>query len=213
MSLGLGFTLLTLFHLLTHALFKALLFLCAGNVIHTNLHNQDLRRVGNLSNQIPLSSSCFFIANLALCGAPFLAGFYSKDNILELSMWFPSNILILILIFLGTALTAIYSTRFFIYLLISPNFFPPLININEEDQRSTLPITTLTLGAIFGGSALFWLFFPFRQTPLLPSQIKLFTLLIIILSILIVLFNILKNDKIPPLTTQLQKVFFAHSLI
>ena len=85
-SLGLGLVSLTLFHLITHALFKALLFLCAGNIIHIHLHAQDLRSVGNLTKQLPLTSSCILIANLSLCGAPFLAGFYSKDIILEISI-------------------------------------------------------------------------------------------------------------------------------
>jgi len=83
MSLGLQLQLLALFHLITHALFKALLFLTAGNVIHLHLHNQDLRTTGQLINQIPLTARCILIANIALCGLPFLSAFYSKDTILE----------------------------------------------------------------------------------------------------------------------------------
>lgn len=109
--LGIGLVDLTLFHLLTHALFKALLFVCAGNLIHLHHHSQDLRSMGNLSQQMPLTISCLFIANMALCGAPFLAGFYSKDLILEISLFNPTNI-IAIMLFLGaTGITAAYSTR------------------------------------------------------------------------------------------------------
>ena len=180
-SLGLGYVSLTLFHLLTHALFKALLFLCAGNVIHTHLHGQDLRIVGNLSRQLPTTISCILIANLSLCGIPFLAGFYSKDTILELAIWNPVNIIIISLLFVATALTAIYSSRFIYYLIVAPNYHPPLININEEDDKSTAPIILLTLGAIIAGAWIFWVLFPFSSSPQLPAQIKLFTLLIVLL--------------------------------
>lgn len=212
-SLGLGYVMLTLFHLITHALFKALLFLCAGNIIHVNLHNQDLRTVGNLAKQIPVSSSCFLVANLALCGAPFIAGFYSKDTILELSIWFPLNIIIFLIIFSATRLTAIYSARFFIYLLVSPNFFYPLININEEDNKRTGPISVLTIGAIFGGSIIFWIFFPFNQTPVLPLQIKLFTIAIIILSIFVVVLNSLITNTHKTISLTRKSIFTAHSYI
>lgn len=212
-SLGLGYITLTLFHLLTHALFKALLFLCAGNVIHTHLHRQDLRTVGNLTNQIPLTSSCFLIANMALCGAPFLAGFYSKDTILELSLWFPINLSIILIIFLGTALTAIYSTRFFIYLLISFNSHPPLIKLTETDNKVTNPILLLTLGAIMGGGWLFWIFFPYSQSPVLPLIIKIFTIIIILFASFIILINNTKNFRDASPILLYPAPFYAHSYI
>ena len=81
--LAIGFYKLAFFHLLTHALFKALLFICAGAIIHNINNTQDIRLIGGLRIHIPLTSSCLNIANLALCGMPFLAGFYSKDIILE----------------------------------------------------------------------------------------------------------------------------------
>lgn len=109
--LGIGLVDLTLFHLLTHALFKALLFICAGNLIHLHHHSQDLRSIGNLSQQMPLTISCLFIANMALCGAPFLAGFYSKDLILEISLFNPTNLIAIILFLGATGMTAAYSTR------------------------------------------------------------------------------------------------------
>ena len=82
--LSIGFYKLAFFHLLTHALFKALLFICAGVIIHNTKNAQDIRFIGNLNIRIPLTCRCFNIANLALCGIPFLAGFYSKDLILEI---------------------------------------------------------------------------------------------------------------------------------
>merc|ERR1719153_1949187 len=89
--LSLGFANLAFFHLLSHALFKALLFICAGAVIHNIKDYQDI--------QIPLTTFCINLANLALCGTPFLAGFYSKDLILEIAFISPINIVILCYIF------------------------------------------------------------------------------------------------------------------
>jgi NADH-ubiquinone oxidoreductase chain 5 len=111
-SIALGMPTLALFHLITHALFKALLFMCAGRLIHLTNHNQDLRMVGNIIHQIPLTRAAFIISNIALCGLPFLAGFYSKDLILEYRMFININFLIIILIALATGLTARYSIRF-----------------------------------------------------------------------------------------------------
>merc|ERR1711893_215192 len=72
-GIGLGSPDLAFFHLITHAMFKALLFICAGTLIHFHHHSQDLRRVGNLTSQIPLTTTCLITANAALCGFPFLA--------------------------------------------------------------------------------------------------------------------------------------------
>jgi NADH-ubiquinone oxidoreductase chain 5 len=90
-ALALGLPNLALFHLMTHALFKALLFVCAGSLIHINSHNQDLRTAGIILPQIPSISSTFLISNIALCGLPFLAAFYSKDIILEIRVYSPLN--------------------------------------------------------------------------------------------------------------------------
>jgi len=75
----------SLFHLLNHGFFKALLFLCAGAIIHLISHEQDIRKLGGLISFIPYVYSAFFISLLALIGFPFLSGFYSKEVIIELS--------------------------------------------------------------------------------------------------------------------------------
>jgi len=111
-SLSLGLPLISLFHLCTHALFKALLFLCAGSFINSCFHIQDFRSLGGLRRQLPLSVSCINVANLSLCGLPFLSGFYSKDLILEGFLFNYSNLFIIFLILLSTGLTSAYSIRF-----------------------------------------------------------------------------------------------------
>ena len=82
---GLSFYNVSFFHLCSHAFFKALLFLCAGSVIHSLKDNQDIRMMGSLISKIPTTCTCFMIGSIALSGLPFLSGFYSKEAILEFS--------------------------------------------------------------------------------------------------------------------------------
>jgi NADH-ubiquinone oxidoreductase chain 5 len=130
--LAIGFPKLAFFHLLTHALFKALLFICAGVIIHNMKNRQDIRVIGSLINQIPLTTACLNVANLALCGIPFLAGFYSKDLILEVVSLSYVNIFRFFLYFFSTGLTVCYSFRLVFYSLtgdFNRNSFHPL---NDE---------------------------------------------------------------------------------
>jgi NADH-ubiquinone oxidoreductase chain 5 len=75
---------LAFFHLLTHALFEAILFVCAGVIIHTIRDSQDIHFMGNLSFPVPFTSVCLSFSSFASCGIPFVAGFCSKDLILEI---------------------------------------------------------------------------------------------------------------------------------
>lgn len=111
LRLRLGQPELTIFHLFRHALFKALLFICAGVIIHRSFNNQDIRRIGVIFIGLPGTITCFNIANLSLCGFPFLAGFYSKDAILEHCLSTNINLFLAVVIFIATGLTAAYSAR------------------------------------------------------------------------------------------------------
>jgi NADH-ubiquinone oxidoreductase chain 5 len=88
-----------------------MLFICAGGVIHRIKEFQDLRAMGRGLKQIPISASIFLIANLSLCGVPFIRGFFSKDLILELMIISGSRITTLILAILATGITVAYSCR------------------------------------------------------------------------------------------------------
>lgn len=116
--LGAGLVDLAFFHLITHALFKALLFLCAGHFIHIGGHYQDIRIFGQIRSVAPLTCVGIVSANLALCGFPFIAGFYSKDVIIEGCSRDLFNLLICIVFFISAGLTAIYSFRVRVYLLL-----------------------------------------------------------------------------------------------
>nr|YP_009164787.1 NADH dehydrogenase subunit 5 [Neoneuromus tonkinensis]AKA94239.1 NADH dehydrogenase subunit 5 [Neoneuromus tonkinensis] len=176
--LSMGLPILAFFHLLTHALFKALLFMCAGAVIHNVGNNQDIRFMGGIVNQLPLTLSCMNIANLALCGTPFLAGFYSKDLILEMVSLSYLNVLIYFLYFISTGLTVCYSFRLIYYSMTGTFNFKSLNSINDEEWSMLKGMLGLLFFAIMGGSMLSWLIFPSPSLIVLPLIMKLMTLLV-----------------------------------
>nr|QWS71923.1 NADH dehydrogenase subunit 5 [Cerithidea tonkiniana] len=194
MSLAMGAMYLALFHLYTHALFKALLFLCAGAVIHSSSNNQDIRYSGLMYKHLPLTTTCMNVANLSLCGAPFLSGFYSKDLILELSLAAPTNSFMVLLIFLATGMTSAYSLRLSFSTLWGPMQGNPLHAKKENDFYINFATSLLTLCAIFGGLFLQAVFFQFSPIPfILPLTHKCLTMAVIVLGIFLA-FHIWKKD-------------------
>nr|YP_010564471.1 NADH dehydrogenase subunit 5 [Pisidia serratifrons]UZA47087.1 NADH dehydrogenase subunit 5 [Pisidia serratifrons] len=158
--LSLGMSSLAFFHLLTHALFKALLFMCAGVIIHSVKDFQDIRYMGSLSKFMPLTSMMMNLSSLALCGFPFLAGFYSKDLILEVAFMSNLNLLIFMLYVLATSLTVCYSFRLFYYSLFGMFNLSSFYNSSDELNIMTTPMMMMSLGAVFMGSVLSWILFP-----------------------------------------------------
>nr|QNE85473.1 NADH dehydrogenase subunit 5 [Haematobosca stimulans] len=178
--LSMGFYKLAFFHLLTHALFKALLFMCAGAIIHNMNNTQDIRLMGSLSLMMPLTSSCFNVANLALCGMPFLAGFYSKDLILEMVSFSYINMFSFFLFFFSTGLTVCYSFRLVYYTMTGNSNFSSLNLLNDEGWIMLKSMMGLLILSIFGGSMLSWLIFPTPVLIMLPKFLKLLTLFVCI---------------------------------
>nr|AFV08396.1 NADH dehydrogenase subunit 5 [Lucilia cuprina]AFV08422.1 NADH dehydrogenase subunit 5 [Lucilia cuprina]AFV08435.1 NADH dehydrogenase subunit 5 [Lucilia cuprina]AFV08448.1 NADH dehydrogenase subunit 5 [Lucilia cuprina] len=176
--LSMGYYKLAFFHLLTHALFKALLFMCAGAIIHNMNNSQDIRLMGSLSLMMPLTSSCFNVANLALCGMPFLAGFYSKDLILETVSLSYINMFSFFLYFFSTGLTVCYSFRLVYYTMTGDSNFSSLNMLNDEGWVMLKSMMGLLILSIFGGSMLSWLIFPTPMVVVLPSYLKLLTLFV-----------------------------------
>uniref|UniRef100_A0AAU7YRH3 NADH-ubiquinone oxidoreductase chain 5 n=1 Tax=Potamanthus sp. 02WZ10 TaxID=3126548 RepID=A0AAU7YRH3_9INSE len=170
--LGLGFSKLAYFHLLTHALFKALLFMCAGAVIHNMKDSQDIRNMGAFVGQMPYTAACLNVANLALCGFPFLAGFYSKDLILEMASLSWLNMFAFFLFFFSTGLTMCYSLRL-VYYSMSGEFHPSVCHpLNDEGYIMLRGMTGLLLMSVIGGSMLSWLLFPTPEMVCLSFILK-----------------------------------------
>merc|ERR1712012_65357 len=149
--LGIGNPVLSFFHLISHAFFKAILFICAGLIIHRIKDYQDIRKIGFNYLNINLSVSIIIIANIRLCGLPFLSGFYSKDLIIEIVIIKGKNIFLFFMLILGTSLTVIYSCR--LNFLISLNFIKTesLYNIRENANLIILGIFFLAPISVTGG--------------------------------------------------------------
>lgn len=200
-ALGLGATDFAFFHLLTHALFKALLFLTAGRAIHHFSHSQDLRQIGGVNNSNPVLSSALIVANISLCGGPFLAGFYSKDLILETSLFWAFRPLILLLFFGATALTAIYSIRITIITVWGTTNRPPIIYSSDEETTITTPIITLASAAVSSGALILWFIIFQSGEILLPPHFKFLTISVVFFGILSSLFIIKRNISLIKKTT------------
>uniref|UniRef100_UPI0030FE0A6E NADH dehydrogenase subunit 5 n=1 Tax=Assiminea estuarina TaxID=2904674 RepID=UPI0030FE0A6E len=208
MSLAMGMVYLSLYHLYTHALFKALLFLCAGMIIHNSMNNQDIRFMGLISKQAPVTVACLNIANLSLCGAPFLSGFYSKDLILETSLYSPTNTLMILLIFLATGMTAAYSFRLSFCSLWSNMKNKPFHSKLEKDPYVNYSTSILTLAAIMAGSLLQSSFLFFSPEPfVLPFAHKMLTIIVILLGIF--LAGVMWEEDFYPRKMNKVKMFFT----
>lgn len=152
---GLSYYQLSMFHLVNHAFFKALLFLGAGSIIHSISGEQDLRKYGNLVNFIPYTYSSMFVGFIALSGLPFLSGFYSKDLILEIafSKYTIGSLFVYWLGTLSAGLTAFYSFRVF-YLTFwgkTLSFKYYLQKSHELPKNMGFSLLILVSGSIFSG--------------------------------------------------------------
>lgn len=179
LSLGIGYPTLTYFHLVTHALFKALLFICAGNIIHRINNNQDIRIIGYLTNCIPLTVTVLNIANISLCGLPFLAGFYSKDLIVEMFIFNNLSIISRGLIIIRVCITSLYRIKLSIYTLWLPYNGNSMSIISDQSYLSRISYTVLAAGAIIRGSFFSWALTPTINLTVLPLSLKLLALMLI----------------------------------
>nr|YP_010134453.1 NADH dehydrogenase subunit 5 [Dausara latiterminalis]QWM93943.1 NADH dehydrogenase subunit 5 [Dausara latiterminalis] len=179
--LSMGLPDLAFFHLLTHAMFKALLFMCAGVIIHLMNDIQDIRFMGGISNYIPLTSLCMNVSNMALCGVPFLAGFYSKDLILEMVMMSNLNFFIFLLYYISTGLTMFYSFRLMMYLMINDFNLLSVYNLYDEDYVMLKSMFMLLFMSIISGSFLMWIIFPYPYVIYLPFNLKMMVIYVSLL--------------------------------
>nr|UKG18878.1 NADH dehydrogenase subunit 5 [Dendrolimus punctatus]UKG19008.1 NADH dehydrogenase subunit 5 [Dendrolimus punctatus]UKG19034.1 NADH dehydrogenase subunit 5 [Dendrolimus punctatus]UKG19047.1 NADH dehydrogenase subunit 5 [Dendrolimus punctatus]UKG19060.1 NADH dehydrogenase subunit 5 [Dendrolimus punctatus] len=179
--LSMGFPDLAFFHLLTHAVFKALLFMCAGVIIHMMSDMQDIRFMGGISYYIPMTSLCLNISNMALCGIPFLAGFYSKDMILEMISFSNLNLLIFFLYYISTGLTVFYTLRLIFYLMVNDFNLICIFNLYDEDYTMLKSMFVLLFMSVISGSFLSWMIFPYPYMIYLPFNMKMMVIYVSLL--------------------------------
>nr|UQJ75138.1 NADH dehydrogenase subunit 5 [Rugitermes sp.] len=176
-----GLISMAFFHLLTHALFKALLFMCAGVIIHTMKDSQDIRFMGNLSIQMPFTSICLGVSSFSLCGMPFLSGFYSKDLILEMISFSYFNMISFFLFFFSTGLTVCYSFRLFYYVFSGDFNSSSYYFISDDNFNMVCGMIGLMVITIFGGSLLSWIIFDTPSMICLPMYLKLLVIFVSLL--------------------------------
>nr|WDE86525.1 NADH dehydrogenase subunit 5 [Setophaga virens] len=211
-TIGLNLPELAFLHISTHAFFKAMLFLCSGSIIHSLNGEQDIRKMGGLQKMLPTTTACLTIGNLALMGTPFLAGFYSKDQIIESLNTSYLNTWALILTLLATSFTAVYTIRMTV--LVQTGFvrIPPLTPVNENNPAVTSPITRLALGSILAGFLITSFIIPTKTPPMtMPLSIKMTALIVTALGIALAL-EISKMTQTLILTKQTTLSNFSTSL-
>ena len=195
LTLGIGNPILSYFHLLSHAFFKAILFICAGIVIHNIKDYQDIRKIGLRYRNLNFCISLILIANMSLCGLPFLRGFYSKDLIIEIIIIKGKNLFLFFIFIFGTILTVIYSCR--LNFLVGLNFLKSesLFFISENSNFILIGIIFLLPFSIIGGIVISWKIINLNKLIFLPIWLKLRVLSIILFSLVFFYYIFIKLNN------------------
>nr|YP_009353859.1 NADH dehydrogenase subunit 5 [Myadora brevis]AQZ26157.1 NADH dehydrogenase subunit 5 [Myadora brevis] len=209
LCLSVGLCNLAMFHLLTHAMLKALLFMCAGAIIYDGCGGQDVRFFGSVSRRLPLTIGCFNASNFALCGMPFVGAFYSKDLILELCLTNSVGWWILVLLFIATGLTVCYSIRLSYIVCWGYLSVSSLVSFCGDNYSMKFSMFGMVVGAIGCGSFLQSGIPVFEELFHMTKSIKISVVKLLMISLFFSFLFIIKGESS---VVHMFKVFFRSVL-
>nr|YP_010940174.1 NADH dehydrogenase subunit 5 [Chrysemys dorsalis]WLN41542.1 NADH dehydrogenase subunit 5 [Chrysemys dorsalis] len=197
-TIGLNQPNLAFLHICMHAFFKAMLFMCAGFIIHSLSSEQDIRNMGGLYKPLPITSAFMTIGNMALMGMPFLTGYYSKDVIIETMSTSYLNTWALLMTLMATSFTAVYTLRIILRVLTGHPKQLSTFLLHENIPTIMNPITRLATGSIVAG----WFISAKLQTfntptMTMPTWIKIAAFTVTVIGILVGLQLTSMANKMP----------------
>nr|AIW06392.1 NADH dehydrogenase subunit 5 [Ichneumonidae sp. MT-2014] len=204
----------TFFHLIMHAMFKSMLFMCAGIFIHNNLLNQDIRFISMNFKLMPIVSMIFMCSSFSLMGIPFLSGFFSKDKILDLYMlkgWL--NNFIFFMFFMSMGLTSGYSMRLIYYSFLKNSNINMFLYFKSQNSLMMYSMLILYLYTIFMGFIFSWLLFSLKNWIFLSIKLKLMIYLFMFMGLMLsLMFSMMYFDMLKLMMFYKIILMFNHML-
>nr|YP_010587544.1 NADH dehydrogenase subunit 5 [Mordacia mordax]YP_010587557.1 NADH dehydrogenase subunit 5 [Mordacia praecox]WAB46101.1 NADH dehydrogenase subunit 5 [Mordacia mordax]WAB46114.1 NADH dehydrogenase subunit 5 [Mordacia praecox] len=207
-AIGLNQPHIAFLHMCTHAFFKAMLFLCSGSIIHNMNNEQDIRKFSYLNNILPLTTTCMTIGSAALMGIPFLAGFFTKDLIVESLNTSYINSWALLTTLMAIMLTTAYSTRL---IMMSTSGTPRFLTMAPTHENLFIknPLKRLTWGSLISGLILVNTMPPMKtQIFTMPTPMKTITLIMFLICLMITMELTNKKTHNPTYTFSSHLAFY-----